>query len=60
MRLLPTTIVWRTLCGASQESCTFAVGPCSKESVRKAVSGTPSWNTVEPDADTIETGCWSQ
>ena len=42
MRLLPTTIIWRTLRGASHESCTLAVVPLAKVSVINAVSGTPS------------------
>ena len=56
MRLLPTTIIWRTLRGASHESCTLAVIPPAKVSVRNAVSGTPSRNTQLPDAATSTTG----
>ena len=38
----------------------LAVMPLAKVSVMKAVSGTPCWNTVQPDVDTCTTGSSSQ
>ena len=46
IRWLPTTIIWRTFLGASQEIWTFAVVPLSKVSVMNAVSATPFWKTL--------------
>ena len=45
---LPTTIISRTLRGASQEIWMLAVAPLANVSVMNAVSGTPSWKTLRP------------
>src|SRR3954469_22468926 len=51
IRLDPTTTIWRTLRGASQETWTLAAVPDSNVSVRNAVSGTPAWDTLRAEAD---------
>src|SRR5919197_1418077 len=60
MRLEPTTTIWRTLRGASQDTWMFAVVPLAKVSVMNAVSGTPSWKTVHAEVVTCTTGSSSQ
>ena len=54
IRRLPTITISRTLRGASQEICTFAVAPLSNVSVMNATSGTSSWKTLRPDAPTCD------
>ena len=60
MRWLPTTVISRTLRGASHETWMFAFAPLSNVSVMNAVSWTPSRKMLRPVAATSTTGSSSQ
>ena len=60
IRWLPTTVISRTLRGASHDTWMFARAPPANVSVMNAVSCTPSWKMLRPVAATSTTGSSSQ